>query len=375
MKGRAGSRHVFSLIVSFSVLAAAAAASMSALAAEPRGASPTSVTLCHPQSHTQGIGAAGQQASAGQITISGDADFDAQFPGRRIEGLAISGSGLGYCIRVLDCSAPFLIANCTLSSASAASGDVGGIILGNCSAGTIRGCALESNEGFGILLRDCSGLTVDGCTITQGAYPNNGAGMGLLRTFGSLVQRCDINRQYQSGISLDYSAGNTMRNNSLSSNGVGMTVCDMSDRNNITGNLFFENVDYAAMVLCIDQESRYNRFWDNNFINNHGSGTSYSASARQAQDIGGKNFWNLTGGCGNYWEDWTAPDANSDGYVDQPYVLDGNLPRDMRPLVGPLEVAEPSSTAPAFLPAAAGAIAAAFAFHASKRKRSEAGDE
>jgi hypothetical protein len=75
----------------------------------------------------------------------------------------------------------------------------------------------------------------------------------------------------------------------------------------------------------------YNRIWNNTFIGNNGSGI-------QAYDIGANN-WNTSGsphGYGNYWDDWTTPDANSDGIVDNPYSIMGSAgAEDYYPLVSP----------------------------------------
>ncbi|MGD0817160.1 MAG: hypothetical protein ABR986_02025 [Methanomassiliicoccales archaeon] len=62
------------------------------------------------------------------------------------------------------------------------------------------------------------------------------------------------------------------------------------------------------------------------------SSISYT-NRSQALDDTGLNRWNDSVG-GNYWSERTAPDADSDGIVDQPYALDGGLgAMDYRPLV------------------------------------------
>jgi len=71
----------------------------------------------------------------------------------------------------------------------------------------------------------------------------------------------------------------------------------------------------------------FNRIWNNSFSRNHGATSVYDPSHIQAYDDGTDNFWNSTGsphGFGNYWGDWTSPDANMDGIVDNPYVIDGS---------------------------------------------------
>ncbi len=62
--------------------------------------------------------------------------------------------------------------------------------------------------------------------------------------------------------------------------------------------------------------------YGNSFYFNHGSNNSYLSSHAQAYnakyDV--DNSWNTDKG-GNFWSDWTGPDENNDGVVDNPYVL------------------------------------------------------
>jgi len=53
--------------------------------------------------------------------------------------------------------------------------------------------------------------------------------------------------------------------------------------------------------------------YDNNFIENE----------IQANDDGENNSWNYTEK-GNFWSDWTSPDADGDEIVDRPYVIPGD---------------------------------------------------
>lgn len=87
-------------------------------------------------------------------------------------------------------------------------------------------------------------------------------------------------------------------------------------------NLVHDNVIRDNMQFGIDIDilfgnvgsSSGNLIYRNNFIDN-GDGAS-----AQGQDEDNGNKWN-TNSIGNYWNDWTEPDANSDGIVDNPYDL------------------------------------------------------
>jgi len=75
-----------------------------------------------------------------------------------------------------------------------------------------------------------------------------------------------------------------------------------------------------------------NIIYNNTIVYNNGATNSYDSGHVQAYN-NGTNKWDYNGH-GNYWSDWTAPDSNGDGIVDNPYVLDGNG-KDNYPLVNP----------------------------------------
>jgi nitrous oxidase accessory protein NosD len=71
-----------------------------------------------------------------------------------------------------------------------------------------------------------------------------------------------------------------------------------------------------------------NKLSNNTFAFNNGVTSEFDPLYVQARDVVGSNSWNSAGsphGWGNYWNDWTTPDLNSDGIVDDPYALDGGI--------------------------------------------------
>jgi parallel beta-helix repeat protein len=89
-----------------------------------------------------------------------------------------------------------------------------------------------------------------------------------------------------------------------------------SDYNVFRTNSIINNGDYGIEL----SDSMYNLIYNNSFWYNHGSGDVYDSSHIQAYDDY-INQWNTTTGYGNYWNDWTSPDDNGDGIVDDPYVV------------------------------------------------------
>jgi hypothetical protein len=77
--------------------------------------------------------------------------------------------------------------------------------------------------------------------------------------------------------------------------------------------VFEDNDGYA---IDINEYNYKNTFHSNQFINNN-------KGKKQAKDNGTENTWNSTER-GNYWSDWTWPDFDLNGFVDDPYELDGS---------------------------------------------------
>ena len=99
--------------------------------------------------------------------------------------------------------------------------------------------------------------------------------------------------------------------------------------NSIFNNIISNNEGYGIKVpgsKCIQ-----NRIYNNIIINNNNGGN-------QAYDWGSFTYFTYMGG-GNYWSDHTGPDANGDGFVDTPYVVDGGSPaEDNLPLAEPPDI-------------------------------------
>jgi parallel beta-helix repeat protein len=108
--------------------------------------------------------------------------------------------------------------------------------------------------------------------------------------------------------------------------------------NNISMSIFMNN-EYAIR----DASGSNNRIFQNDIINNQ-YGIDLDAcsdnviynnnmvnNALQARD-NGNNFWNeaLPFG-GNFWSDWTFPDSDCDGFVDNPYLIPGGSNQDNWP--------------------------------------------
>jgi len=123
------------------------------------------------------------------------------------------------------------------------------------------------------------------------------------------------------GIYLKESDFNDVYDNYIQQNNRGITLIQDCDNNDIYDNDIFYNTKYGTKIIGCGSNTIYN----NNFIGNNGATPVYNPANIQAYDNGGlgANSWDAGSSVGgNYWNDWTSPDNNGDGYVDFPYLLD-----------------------------------------------------
>ena len=126
------------------------------------------------------------------------------------------------------------------------------------------------------------------------------------------------------GMQLNLTNNIQIYNNTIGWNGkYGIYFGDKSASNTqIHDNVILHNPNYGVVI----ENGTGNRFWNNTFYKNNGATDSYSTLHIQARDDVGGNYWNTSGtphGFGNYWNDWTSPDNNNDGIVDNSYSIDG----------------------------------------------------
>lgn len=234
--------------------------------------------------------------------------------------------------------------------------NAGEIILANCTNVVVQ----NQNIGYahvGIEVAFSTNITIDNNTFSNNSY-------GILLWFANnstlsnnTIHNNDVSPDdWWYGIGLHYSSNNTICNNTFSDSIYGLGLRSSSDNNMITNNHCFNN----SYGLCL-WESNYNKIaqnqissntyygmsafasienviWNNTFIGNNGATDSYDASHVQANETFTPNWWNSTDGYGNWWSDWTGPDADMDGIVDLPYSISGDLgTKDYYPLTTPQE--------------------------------------
>ena len=179
------------------------------------------------------------------------------------------------------------------------------------------------NNTYGVQTYNVQNMTVrenEGYNNTNyGIYLNTGSSYNTL-------EKNHMHDNLKSGIYIyTYSTStpsdhNVIMWNNLSFNGGQGLYLDKSSYNDIHNNMFYNNSGYG---ITIYSSSNYNRVYENSFYFNHGSTDIYSSGAVQAADYGTGNAWNISYE-GNFWYDWTTPDNDNNGIVDNPYSIDGS---------------------------------------------------
>jgi len=122
------------------------------------------------------------------------------------------------------------------------------------------------------------------------------------------------------GISITSSDSNSIKNNNVSSNKeYGIHISESYDTT-ISNNIISSNDNYGLALNSATNSIIYNNYFIDNTIQAYDDGT---------------NQWNLSKpDGGNYWSDLIWSDNDKDGYIDEPYEIDGSRSaRDFLPSV------------------------------------------
>ena len=199
-----------------------------------------------------------------------------------------------------------------------------GIYLITSSNNTLLGNTIDNCNEAGITLYESNNNTLFGNTI----HNCNEAGITLYAINNN--NTLSFNTIYNCapyGIYLEaFNDNNNLSYNAIylcASYGIYLTSAN-NDNNTLSSNTIYNNPDYG---LYFEVGSDNNTVKWNNFIdNNAGTGN------QQAYDDGGNNTFST-----NYWHEWTSPDDNSDGFVDEPYAINGSTNNnDTSPLTTPV---------------------------------------
>ena len=194
---------------------------------------------------------------------------------------------------------------------------------------------LALNNSWGISLQYCNNSIIvsNNASFNRGDIKGDGINLGFCNN--NTVSNNEASGNIDAGIQIMNSSNNNIitDNSANSNNYCGINVWNSSN-NTVTANIANSN-DYYG--ICLTSSSN-NIIYVNNFINNTDNVYSYDS----------KNIWNstekitytykgstFTSYMGNYWDDYSGSDANSDGIGDTPYSMDSD--KDNYPLMLPWE--------------------------------------
>ncbi len=188
---------------------------------------------------------------------------------------------------------------------------VTGMILSSANNNTLVGNTIHDILGgaTGISLQSSNYNTLSGNTIYD---IDDGDGIYLgSSNYNSLTDNAIYNVLNSNGISMHDSHNCTLSKNTIDNcNVYGIYIYDSSN-NTVCYNIISNNTIFGLFInSSVSPVSENNTVIWNNFVDNYKLGPS------QAYDSESNNVIKY-----NYWEDWTSPDSDLDGFVDDPYFV------------------------------------------------------
>ena len=233
-----------------------------------------------------------------------------------ISGYDISGTG-GACIYVADITAWLVVKDCYLH------GNTYGIQVIRSNHVTITNNNCSGNVAFGIFLNFTGNDTVTNNVCIDAAH-----GIYTWASSDNIMDNNTCRATNACAIMLAGSSNrNVLSNNTCYSSGDNGIYVLHSDSNILSNNTLMNNVGHGIDLA----DSDFNSVYGNDFIGNNGATSIYNSSHPQGEDTSIGNHWNA-GSYGNYWSDWTTPDDNVDGIVDDPYSIVEGIKQDNYPL-------------------------------------------
>jgi len=178
------------------------------------------------------------------------------------------------------------------------------------SENTIKNCF-----SYGIAFGSGSNIIISNNVVEKSNYGIYLSSMRNNTVSGNIVSNSEV------GIIILNSNNTKISKNSVENNNKGMYLSSSSD-NIISENIFRNNKEHGVYIFegLETTRSTQNLFFQNSFLNN----------TVHAYDDGINNYWNNSI-IGNYWDNYTGIDANSDGIGDTPHTFQNGT--DYLPIV------------------------------------------
>ena len=253
--------------------------------------------------------------SSGGCTGSGTINDPYVINGYDISGNTSSTVGAG--IYVADITVRLVISNNYLH------GNNYGVEVVRSPHVTIINNNCSGNDPYGVFLNYTGNDTVTNNVCVDAAH-----GIYTYAAYDNIIKNntCTATRACAIMLAGD-SNRNVLANNTCYSSGDNGIYVLQSNHNTISNNTLRDNIGHGVHLA----DSDYNTVYGNEMIRNNGSSSIYNALHSQCTDTGVGNQWNAAS-YGNYWSDWTTPDGNLDGIVDNPYPIGESSSKDNYPL-------------------------------------------
>ncbi len=155
------------------------------------------------------------------------------------------------------------------------------------------------------------------CTISSNNISTNLLnGIFIEKSDGCSISNNSIDNNKHNGIFISNSSTIVISENFITNNSrYGVEFEPISEDGTITGNSISYNHGYGIYMgfRC----SNIDVFW-NNFTRNNFAGRSQAFDSYWSGTTHSKNEFSY-----NYWDDWTTPDNDNDGFVDSSYSIEG----------------------------------------------------
>lgn len=197
---------------------------------------------------------------------------------------------------------------------------VDGIFLESASLNTILNNRVSSSLGGGIWMTSNSNANFVSSNIIFD-NDNNGIELGPGVCNDNIIFNNTCYNNINNGIWMNSFSNTTLTYNNIYNNGFGFNL-EVSSNGNTIGYNTIQNNEQFGIQIGSSSDNSVNK---NDFLDNNHEGIF------QAYDIGWNNVFS-----NNYWNDWTSPDSDTDGIVDNPYPISGSANnKDNFPLVYP----------------------------------------
>lgn len=197
-----------------------------------------------------------------------------------------------------------------------------GIYIGGSDFNIFKNTLALRNGHNGVKFASCLNNNIEQTIANENTYN----GIYLFDTNETEVTDTSASDNSYNGIFLQYSNDNTIKKNILFENNEnGLKFLDLCKNNLAYSNTLYNNELHG---LLIQVNSNNNVIYDNLIYNNSDKGILIETDDNfifanfllrnmiHALDSGSSNDW-----IGNYWDNWTSPDADLDGIVDNPYIF------------------------------------------------------